>query len=71
VEHKKYFTNGDIHTNNMESFWASLKRGIMGQYHKVSMKHLNEYIGEFCYRHNNRKNGDMFEVTIKRALGVI
>jgi len=51
-------------------FWALLKRGIMGQYHKVSMKHLNEYINEFCYHHNNRSNGDVFESLIKRALGV-
>lgn len=70
IEHEKCFTNGDIHTNNMESFWALLKRGIMGQYHKVSKKHLNEYIDEFCYRHNNRNNGDLFKMTIKRALGV-
>lgn len=61
---------GDIHTNSMESFWALLQRGIMGQYHKVSNRHLNEYIDESCFRHNNRKNGDVFNELIKKALGV-
>lgn len=71
VDHTKCYVNGNLHTNSIESFWALLKRGIMGQYHKVSIRHLNEYIDEFCFRFNNRKNGDAFELTIKRALGVI
>lgn len=70
IDHRLYYVLGDIHTNTIESFWALLKRGIVGQYHKVSKYHLNEYIDEFCYRHNNRNNGDIFEMTIKRALGV-
>lgn len=69
VDHTKCFAMGGVHTNSMESFWPLLQRGIMGQYHKVSVKHLNEYIDEFCYRHNNRGNGDVFSLTIKRALG--
>lgn len=71
VDHTKCFSCGNINTNSIESFWALLKRGIMGQYHKVSMKHLNKYIDEFCYRHNNRNNADVFNKTIQRALGVL
>lgn len=72
IDHRFYYALGDIHTNTIESFWALFQRGIIGQYHKVSKNHLNEYIDEFCYRHNNRKldNGDLFKITIKRALGV-
>lgn len=70
IDHRFFYALGDIHTNTIESFWALLKRGIMGQYHKVSKKHLDKYIDEFCYRHNNRDNNDVFEMTIKRALKV-
>ncbi len=42
------------HTNGMESFWACLKRGYQGTFHKFSEKHLDRYVGEFAGRHNIR-----------------
>ncbi len=69
VDHGKCYVDGDIHTNNIESFWALLKRGIVGQYHKVSVKHLNKYVREFCYRHNHRDDVEVFDLTIKNAMG--
>lgn len=71
VNHQVWYVDGYKHTNSIESFWALLKRGIIGQYHKVSIKHLPKYINEFCYRHNHRKDDDLFGLTIQRALGVI
>ncbi|MBI4810917.1 MAG: IS1595 family transposase [Ignavibacteriales bacterium] len=70
VDHQKEYVNGEVHTNTVESFWALLKRGIVGQYHKISADHLPKYIHEFCYRHNHRKNDFVFDLTISRALGV-
>ncbi len=72
VTHSKEYARGDIHTNTIESFWAILKRGIMGQFHWVSKKYLNNYIDEFCYRYNNREldNNVAFSMTINRMLGV-
>jgi len=70
IDHRFRYADGPIHTNNIESFWALLKRGIYGQYHAVSKKHLNQYIDEFCYRHNNRHNDEVFSQTIERAMGV-
>lgn len=69
VDHKSWYVNGDVHTNSIEGFWALLKRGIVGQYHKVSLHQLPHYLDEFCYRHNNRNNGDIFHQTIIRAVG--
>jgi transposase-like protein len=70
INHQICYADGNIHTNNIENFWSLLKRGIIGQYHKVSIKYLNKYINEFCYRHNNRKNPKLFDLTILKALGV-
>jgi transposase-like protein len=71
VNHQVWYVDGFKHTNSMESFWALLKRGIIGQYHKVSIKHLPKYINEFCYRHNHRNDDDLFGLTLQRALGVM
>jgi len=70
IDHTKWYVDGDKHTNTIESFWALLKRGIMGQYHKVSLRYLPKYIDEFSYRWNNRKaDGDvLFFSTIQRAV---
>jgi hypothetical protein len=54
------YVRGVVHTNNIESFWSLLKRGVMGQFHHVSKKYLPLYLNEFSYRHNNRRNPAMF-----------
>jgi len=72
VNHSKEYVKGDIHTNTIESFWAILKRGITGQFHWVSKKHLNAYIDEFCYRYNVREidSSSVFTMTIGRMLKI-
>ena len=48
------YVRQQAHTNGMESFWAMLKRGYTGTYHKMSVKHLHRYTTEFEGRHNQR-----------------
>ena len=48
------YVRGQVHTNGVEGFWAALKRGYYGTYHKMSRKHLNRYVTEFAGRHNHR-----------------
>ncbi len=51
----KEFVRDRAHTNGIESFWAMLKRGYVGTYHKMSKKHLSRYVHEFAERQNLRE----------------
>ena len=51
----KEYVRGDVYTNGIESFWAIIKRGYKGVYHKWSRKHLPKYIREYTTRFNLRK----------------
>jgi transposase-like protein len=52
----KEYVKGNIHTNSIEGFWSLLKRGIGGVYHSVSEKYLQDYINEYGFRYNHRKD---------------
>jgi len=65
VRHSTHeYVRGKVHTNNIENFWSLLKRGVIGTYHHVSKKYLPLYLAEFQFRHNNRKNPDIFGAAI-------
>ena len=72
IKHADWYVDGDIHTNTIEGFWALLKRGMFGQFHSVSRRHLQKYVDEFCFRYNLRHADplDAFALTINRGLGV-
>lgn len=55
------YVRGNIHTQNIESFWSLLKRGIVGTFHKVSRDYLPLYLAEFSFRHNERGNPNIFD----------
>lgn len=59
---------GKYHTNTIEGFWSMFKRAIMGQYHKITAVHLQEYINEMAFKYNYRNNERAFEVLITRCL---
>jgi len=50
----EYATSAGAGVNQIEGFWACLKRGISGTHIHVSGKHLPKYLGEFEYRWNMR-----------------
>ncbi len=71
VNHGKgEYVDGSTHTNNIENFWALLKRGIVGQYHHVTDKYLNAYINEFCFRYNNRSENGVFDALVLKAVTI-
>lgn len=57
VAYVEYDLFGSVHTNTIESFWAILKRAIIGQFHHVSRKYLPLYLREIAFRYNMRALG--------------
>ena len=62
------WVRGEVHTNTIENVWSLLKRSIIGAYHKISVKHLDAYLDELEWRHNNRDNPWLFRDTLLRLL---
>lgn len=52
------YVRGNVHTNNIECFWAVLKRTIGGTYTHVNPRHLDRYLAEQVFRFNERENMD-------------
>jgi transposase-like protein len=72
VNHGKgEYVRGDASTNEVESYFALLKRGITGSFHHVSKQHLDRYCDEFSFRWNHRKatDGERTTEAIKGAEG--
>lgn len=55
VKHTDFeYVRGSVHTNSIESFWATMKRAYVGTFHHLSAKHLWRYVNEFVGRYNIR-----------------
>jgi len=59
VNHELHeYVRGNVHTNNIECFWAVLKRTIGGTYTHVNPRHLDRYLAEQVFRFDERSNDD-------------
>ncbi len=57
------YVRGDVTTNTVEGFFATIKRGINGIYHHVSKHRLPLYLAEYEFRYNHRDVCDGERVT--------
>ncbi len=48
------YAEGEVRTNYVENAWSLFKRGLVGMYHHVSAKYLQEYLDEFAFRYSHR-----------------
>jgi len=66
----EYVATDGTHINALEGFWALVKRGIVGQYHHVTVRHLSKYLDEFSYRFDHRETdmSQLFQATLARAV---
>jgi transposase-like protein len=62
--HEKEWVRGDVHTGTIDGYWGLLKRGVIGTYHQISVKHLHRYLNEFQFKWNHRKAQDIFVLVI-------
>jgi transposase-like protein len=67
-EYVRYEGGLCVSTNAIESAFSLFKRGVVGAWHKVSVKHLPAYLQEMTWRFNNRKNQYLFRDTLIRLL---
>lgn len=55
VHHRKReYVRGDVHINNVETFWSHVKRSMRGTHKAVSPKHLQSYLNGFVFHYNKR-----------------
>jgi transposase-like protein len=75
VNHSKAeYVRGDIHTNTIESYFAIMKRGLVGTFHHVAPQHLQRYCVEFDFRYNTRtalgyNDTDRANIALKQISG--
>jgi transposase-like protein len=68
LNHSKYERNiNQYNTCTLEGFWTLIKRSLIGQYHKVSKVHLQDYLNELAFKHNH-KNENIFILLINNLL---
>jgi len=67
-EYVRYEGGLCVSTNAIESAFSLFKRGVVGTWHKVSVKHLPAYLQEMTWRFNNRKNQNLFRDTLIQML---
>ena len=64
------YVRGNVHSNGIENFWSLFKRGVIGSFHQVSVKHLHRYLNEFSFRFNSRDSQDLFgRIVVNLAIG--
>jgi transposase len=65
---EKVYVHGNVHTQTIEGFFATLKTGIRGTYHAVSRKWLQGYLNEYAWRYNHRDDDlGMFRALLLRS----
>lgn len=69
VNHKVSYSDGMIHTNSIEGFWSLVKRAYYGSHHHYSVKYMNLYISEACYKFNQRKAPVSLESALSLMVG--
>jgi transposase-like protein len=68
INHSVSFNENGINTNSIENRFSLLKRGIIGSWHHVSVKHLQRYLEEVSFRFSRRANPYLFSETLLNLL---
>ena len=69
VTHATEYAFGQLHTNTIEGFWATIKRAWYGSHHHYSRKYMPLYVAEACFKYNRRKMADAFDASLGLFVG--
>lgn len=69
VNHAYEYSDGLVHTNTIEGFWALVKRAWYGSHHHYSRKYMPLYIAEACFKYNRRNESNAFEGAVRMFVG--
>jgi len=71
INHSVEYANGDIATNQAESFFSRLRRAEIGIHHHIAGPYLSAYAAEMGWREDRRcvSNGEQFLAATAAALG--
>jgi transposase len=62
------YVRGDVYTNTIEGAFGNMKTGMRGVYKKVSPRYLQNYLDEYAWRHNAKREGcALFRQLLGRA----
>jgi hypothetical protein len=69
IKHKqRVYVMDDAGTQNVESFFALFKNSVRGAHHNISTKYLPNYLDEYTFRWNHRKDErPIFWTILERA----
>jgi transposase-like protein len=70
INHSEAYADGDVCTNQAESFFSRLRRAEIGTHHKIAGPYLDNYASEMAWRENNRRvsNGELYILAANAAL---
>ena len=70
INHSLAYADGDVSTNQAESFFSRLRRAEIGIHHHVAGPYLNAYANEMAWREDNRRvsNGELYLMAADAAL---
>ncbi|MCW5723539.1 MAG: IS1595 family transposase [Maricaulaceae bacterium] len=70
INHSEAYSLNGAHTNNVESYFARLRRMVQGQHHGVSPRYLHQYANHAAWLEDHRReaNGALARRTIALAM---
>ena len=71
VNHSEVYSDHGKHTNWAESYFARLRRMVVGQHHHVSPQYLHQYANQAAWLEDNRRkdNGALAFGLVQNAMG--
>lgn len=68
INHSEEYSRNGINLSKADGFITILNRGLIGQYHKLSLKYLPFYLAEFTWRYNHNLDKKVWDKAIELSM---